>query len=111
MTKEDKLILYKNEKWTFKGKSYSLKSMNIHNLNLTLNYLKKDPKGKSHNKPKSYWIEAINFMINYKNDENIKHLANKLLDIRYKKADIFVTKLCDSIKQMKFINQLKVNNG
>lgn len=95
--------------WIYKGKSTKLDNMSIHNLNLTLNYLQKNPNGKQFNILKSKWIEAIKEVLKHKDSDNIKHLANKLIDIRYKKANIFVTNLCDSIKQMKFINQLKQN--
>lgn len=109
MIKEDKLNVSKELVWIYKGKSTKLGNMSIYNLNLTLNYLNKNPNSKQFGKSKSNWIEAIKEVLKHKDSENMKHIANKLMDIRYKKANIFVTKLCDNIKQMKFINQLKQN--
>lgn len=107
MIKEDRLNVFKELMWLYKGKSTKLGNMSIHNLNLTLNYLNKNPNSKQFGKSKFTWIEAIKEVLKHKDAENMKHISNKLIDIRYKKADIFVTQLCNNIKQMKFINQLK----
>ena|ERR1017187_8352477 len=97
---------YFKEKWTYKDKQVQLIHLDEFKLNIVLKHLKYSKVKEFNSKDKSYWLKAVNAVLNHKLDNNLK-LVDKLLSIkREERADRFVTNLCNNIKQMKFINRI-----
>jgi hypothetical protein len=100
LTTQQKYDLYANETWIYNKKHVKLKNLKHHELEKVKAYLKKYPQGNQYGKLKSYWIEAIDGVIRFRNVNATKQAIGLIHDRRIQKANNTANAIAESIVTM-----------